>query len=605
MIGASFSQSFSAIASQAVRTSSPAIILDILCSCFVAADKVVVVIFASSSLGHPKQKRCTAFVLLPNLDKCGATQLSFCGDDRVDVMNKKMVNLAVVEEVQVTLDYPAKAGKIGKTMLQKSDNDQQVSLPAATQPIAVPWHLISFHRFSSLLFSSYVISFHLFSSHLVTFLKTRGQKNIHTMSLQNLYSSLGKQGAEEEDKRKTKKVTVRRVLGERDIPHKVEEARQFEAERMLVQVQESSKAEIADLNEREAPNDCQIAALLQKCSTNWKRMIKSGDVTVLKTLETYNAIDRIPVSLVNKHFTMTIDNIALQGVTALHIAAAEGNIEMIRLLLLHPSIDANAGDHEWIWTPLHTACNCDRVEAVKLLLRDKRVDLNKADKYGETPLSIACCEGRVKAVKLLLREAQLDVNKADKDSATIPSTTLHGSSFDGLTPLHTACKNGPYVELVKVLLLDERVDVCKTDRDDETPLHTACKYGQHVNLVKALLLDERVDVNKPDYFGRTPLSFACYNGHVELVKVLLLDERVDVNKPDNAGKTPLYYACSYSGRIEVVNVLLRDRRVDLNKAADNGWTALDAGYNEKIKTLLKAKGAIKGPREQQREVEVD
>eukprot|EP00981_Chlorochromonas_danica_P015808 scaffold14697_cov487-Ochromonas_danica.AAC.1 len=40
-----------------------------------------------------------------------------------------------------------------------------------------------------------------------------------------------------------------------------------------------------------------------------------------------------------------------------------------------------------------------------------------------------------------------------------------------------------------------------------TPLHFACSEG-YVEIVKVLLSDGRVDVNKKDQFGQTPLKVA-------------------------------------------------------------------------------------------------
>eukprot|EP00981_Chlorochromonas_danica_P008610 scaffold2238_cov333-Ochromonas_danica.AAC.1 len=182
-------------------------------------------------------------------------------------------------------------------------------------------------------------------------------------------------------------------------------------------------------------------------------MIESGDVNVnvLKTLETYNAIHRIPASLIRRHFTVTVINgREIKVMTALHMAAAKGNVEMVKLLLLHPAIDVNAVDSEDGYTTLHAACYTGRAEVVKVLLLDDRVDVNKTNNYR-------------------------------------------------LTPFYTACRHG-YVEAVKILLLDERVDVNRTDKWGCTPLYTACSNG-HVEVTSALLFDDRVDVNKNNIYS--------------------------------------------------------------------------------------------------------
>eukprot|EP01042_Synura_sphagnicola_P001835 gene1835-2154_t len=236
------------------------------------------------------------------------------------------------------------------------------------------------------------------------------------MPLQNLYSSLGKQGAEEEDKRKTK---VRRIQEERDhteveeeevyaMAYKEEVARRIDLERKLEECQAVNEKVVSELEEsikaRETEEarrveaerkleealalndkllaqvkDGQIAILLLDCHTNWQKMVESGDLTALKTLETYNAIHRISVSVIHHHFTMTLGHTETKGVTALHMAAVKGNAEMSRLLLLHPAIDVNAVDQDGR-TPFVYAYMKGHLELVKVLLLDGRVDINKADK---------------------------------------------------------------------------------------------------------------------------------------------------------------------------------------------------------------------------------
>eukprot|EP00981_Chlorochromonas_danica_P012937 scaffold5593_cov165-Ochromonas_danica.AAC.1 len=169
---------------------------------------------------------------------------------------------------------------------------------------------------------------------------------------------------------------------------------QIDLERKL----EEPQAEIADLNNNpqvmegeltddvarndiflSQPQEDQIAILLQDCSTNWQQMIESEDLTVLKTLETYDAIDRIPVSIINHHFTITRDDEEIKGVPVLLVAAFKGNREMARLLLLHPAIDVNVVVDESGTTPLLVASGMGHVAIVDVLLLDKRVEVNKSD----------------------------------------------------------------------------------------------------------------------------------------------------------------------------------------------------------------------------------
>ena len=54
----------------------------------------------------------------------------------------------------------------------------------------------------------------------------------------------------------------------------------------------------------------------------------------------------------------------------------------------------------------------------------------------------------------------------------------------------------------------------------------------YIEIVKLLLEDYRIDVNKADNIGYTPFYIACQEGHIEIVKLLLEDYRIDVTKAD-------------------------------------------------------------------------
>ena len=61
-------------------------------------------------------------------------------------------------------------------------------------------------------------------------------------------------------------------------------------------------------------------------------------------------------------------------------------------------------------------CSNKIIRIVKLLLSDIRVDVNKANKYGETPFYIACENGHIEIVKYLLAcRREVDINKKGND----------------------------------------------------------------------------------------------------------------------------------------------------------------------------------------------
>eukprot|EP00981_Chlorochromonas_danica_P006165 scaffold1301_cov176-Ochromonas_danica.AAC.1 len=218
--------------------------------------------------------------------------------------------------------------------------------------------------------------------------------------MEMMKSNIEKQDNTEEENRRKRRTQKKRGRAEEeeafndlldDTPHRAEKEIRVEVEGRAKEAQALNDNFLAHQQ-----NDDEIAVLLQDCSTNWQQMIESEDMATFKKLETYNAIHRIPVSLINGRFTVTVDGREIQaggmsgnsstmllciligmGVAALHASAVKGNAETARLLLLHPAIDVNVVHSEIKYTPLHYACQYGKVEVVKVLLLDERVDVNK------------------------------------------------------------------------------------------------------------------------------------------------------------------------------------------------------------------------------------
>lgn len=90
--------------------------------------------------------------------------------------------------------------------------------------------------------------------------------------------------------------------------------------------------------------------------------------------------------------------------------------------------------------------------------------------------------------------------------------------------------------------------------DGDTSLHLACLYG-HVDVVKVLLSDERVDVNARDDDDGTSLADASASGFHEIVALLLAKKGIEVNLKDSDGETAL--DCAIRGEHEKCVELLK------------------------------------------------
>jgi hypothetical protein len=87
--------------------------------------------------------------------------------------------------------------------------------------------------------------------------------------------------------------------------------------------------------------------------------------------------------------------------TALHRATRMNHAEIVKLLLVHPTIDVNIQIHTGL-TPFSLGCLTDSVLVVKLLLNDPRVDISLTDNYGFTPLWYATCGEHLEVIELMI-----------------------------------------------------------------------------------------------------------------------------------------------------------------------------------------------------------
>ena len=85
----------------------------------------------------------------------------------------------------------------------------------------------------------------------------------------------------------------------------------------------------------------------------------------------------------------------------LHTASSNGHVEVVKLLLAFPDINANLKDSNG-QTPLSFACESGQVSVVQLLLKDYRVDVTLADNDGRTPLWWASYSGKHEVIERLI-----------------------------------------------------------------------------------------------------------------------------------------------------------------------------------------------------------
>ncbi|XP_032896402.1 caskin-1 isoform X6 [Amblyraja radiata] len=213
----------------------------------------------------------------------------------------------------------------------------------------------------------------------------------------------------------------------------------------------------------------------------------------------------------------------LDGFSALHHAALNGNTELISMLIESQAL----------------------------------VDIK--DNKAMRPLHYAAWQGKAEPMKMLLKAA----------------SSVNSQSEEGQIPLHLAAQHGHYE--VSEMLLQHQSNPCIVDIAGKTPLDLACEFGRvgvvqlllSSNMCAALLEAKPGDITDPN--GTSPLHLAAKNGHIDIIR-LLLQAGIDINRQTKAG-TALHEA-ALCGKTDVVRLLL-ESGVNAHIKNTYNQTALD------------------------------
>ncbi|CAL4905379.1 unnamed protein product [Urochloa decumbens] len=224
-----------------------------------------------------------------------------------------------------------------------------------------------------------------------------------------------------------------------------------------------------------------------------------------------------------------------KGRTLLHLAAAEGRLDVCKFLVEASGLHVNATSAEGE-TPVLLAAEAEGKgnNGTRGLLRyllDRGGDSAMPDARGSTPLHNAAEYGNCKAVKLLLFKG-------------VPVDPL---SHRG-TPLHLAAGYG-HGQAVKILL-EHGADPNRVVNHVNSPLMAAC-HAHSLECMK-LLVKAGADVNFRSLSGPAVLFLAVDDGLTEIVN-FLLDVGADPNIHDEDGKSPIMLAAAQEHR-ELVEI---------------------------------------------------
>ncbi len=194
------------------------------------------------------------------------------------------------------------------------------------------------------------------------------------------------------------------------------------------------------------------------------------------------------------------------GLPPIHEAAQKGYTRVVRFLI--KKVDVNSRDR-FGKTALHYAAQNGDVELMKELLQVKGIETNAMEPYHATPLHLAAEKGFLKIAQSLVK-AGADVNQSSALNApTISSSGAMNRRFlaqlrSGL-PLNRDAKSHSFI--------GKNQHYAALLTEGNTPLHFSSKNG-FIELTE-LLLANGADVNAINRCGLTPLLYLLAHSNIE------------------------------------------------------------------------------------------
>ncbi|TMS02781.1 Protein phosphatase 1 regulatory subunit 12A, partial [Larimichthys crocea] len=153
---------------------------------------------------------------------------------------------------------------------------------------------------------------------------------------------------------------------------------------------------------------------------------------------------------------------AKSGGTSLHVAAAKGYVEVLKLLI-QAGYDVNIKDYDG-WTPLHASAHWGKEEACRILV-ENLCDMDLINKMGQTAFDVADEDVLGYLEELQKKQNLLMSGKKDVKKSPLIETTTTGDNNQSLKPLKS--KETLLLEPEKTAPRIETLEPEKVDEEEE------------------------------------------------------------------------------------------------------------------------------------------
>ncbi|XP_030053732.1 protein phosphatase 1 regulatory subunit 12C isoform X1 [Microcaecilia unicolor] len=250
----------------------------------------------------------------------------------------------------------------------------------------------------------------------------------------------------------------------------------------------------------EAPSRCGRSVRFPR-SAQFLAACAGGDLSEARTmLQAAGENDRV------------VDSTNADGISALHQACIDENLEVVEFLVDHGA-NVNQADNEG-WTPLHVAASCSYLEIAEYLLKHG-ANIAAVNCDGDVPLDISEDDCMENLLQEEIAKQGIDVTaaKREEEEAMLQDARqwLNAGRIEevrhprtGAGALHVAAAKG-YIEIMR-LLLQAGYDPNSRDKDGWTPLHAAAHWG--VEEACRILVENLCDMTALSNAGQRPCDVA-------------------------------------------------------------------------------------------------
>lgn len=250
----------------------------------------------------------------------------------------------------------------------------------------------------------------------------------------------------------------------------------------------------------------------------------------------------------------------IDGVAPLHLAAMNGNIETVQILIrAGAALDIQDASGA---TALHWAAFKGHEAIVEYLYEDSNKKLR--DKNGRTALHLAVIAGKENVARWLVpcpdKQTNADMDTFDSDGCKpiyyaamlgheaimrylvneAPFNREQATNYDGETTLHLAAKAG-HEAIVRYLVREAGANKEAKNKYGGAPLHVAAAHGNEA-VVRYLVGEAGANKEARDGSNGTPLHSAVLEGEEAVLRYLVGEAGVDIEAKDDKQQTPLYWA---------------------------------------------------------------